>query len=272
MLSKRGTWSVVSALAAASAATLVGVISLAPADATTRQLPTTASSSSSPTPAPTATPTPTPTPTPPPKPTPPHIPTTFPVTIGDHGPLVTKVQQRLIWIGLLSRTTGVFDAKTGAAVSTFRDKWGFVGEPVVTASVYKRLDALTHSHGRLPTSCVTARRSLCVDLTQRVLRLVQKGTTILTTDARFGTPQHPTTKGVFHVYRKDLHHISSVYKTPMPYALFFNGGSAVHFSHYFVVDGYYGASHGCVNIRDLAVAKLLFRVTTLGTPVVIYAS
>jgi hypothetical protein len=196
----------------------------------------------------------------------------LPITVGDRGPLVTQVQQRLVWIGLLGKTTGVFDARTGNAVSTFREKWGFDGRPVVTTAVYKRLDALTHTHGRLPKACLKPKKALCVDMTQLVLRLVEGGRTILTTDARFGTPDHPTLKGIFRVYRKHANHVSSQYGTPMPYAMFFHGGEAVHYSRYFLTDGYYGASHGCVNLRDLAVAKWLFHVIPVGAPVVIYGS
>ena len=269
MINKVGTRRAL--IGVATAALTIALVSTgvsAPAVATTPS----PAATTGPTPTPTPTPTPSPTPKPKPIPKPPRVPRSFPVATGDRGPLVTKVQQRLVWIGLLSKTTGVFDSRTNNAVSRFREKWGFDGRPVVTAAVYKRLDALTHTHGHLPKTCLTPRKSICVDLTQRVLRLVENGTTLLTTDARFGTPTHPTVKGVFHVYRKDVHHISSVYKTPMPYSMFFNGGSAVHFSPYFLADGYYGASHGCVNIRDLAVAKRLFRVIPIGTTVVIYAS
>jgi len=267
---------ITSVASAALTITLLGTGMSTPAVATTPQ--PAATSSATPTATPTPSPTPTqsptssPSPSPKPKPKPPRVPRTFPVIRGDHGPLITKVQQRLVWIGLLNKSTGVFDAKTVTAVRSFRDKWGFYGAPIVTAAVFKRLDVLTHNHGHLPKACLTPKRVICVDMTQRVLRLVQLRKTVLTTDARFGTSQNPTVKGVFHVYRKDVRHVSSVYKTPMPYSMFFNGGSAVHFSRYFLADGYYGASHGCVNIRDLAVAKLLFRVTSIGTSVVIYAS
>ena len=185
---------------------------------------------------------------------------------------MSKVQQRLVWIGLLKKTTGVFDAATLKAVRAFRSKWGFADRRTVTAAVYRKLNALTHTHGRLPKACLTSPKTLCVDMTQRVLRLVETGQVVLTTDARFGTSENPTIKGSFHVYRKDATHISSKYQTPMPFAMFFNGAEAVHYSKYFHRDGYYGASHGCVNIRDMAVAKFLFHVTPLGTPVIIYAS
>ena len=37
----------------------------------------------------------------------------------------------------------------------------------------------------------------------------------------------------------------------MPYAMFFSGGQAVHYSPDFAARGYNGASHGCVNVRNL---------------------
>ena len=36
----------------------------------------------------------------------------------------------------------------------------------------------------------------------------------------------------------------------MPFAMFFSGGQAVHYSPDFAAVGYNGASHGCVNVRD----------------------
>ena len=44
--------------------------------------------------------------------------------------------------------------------------------------------------------------------------------------------------------------MSTLYDSSMPFAMFFDGGQAVHYSADFAADGYYGASHGCVNIRD----------------------
>ena len=46
----------------------------------------------------------------------------------------------------------------------------------------------------------------------------------------------------------------------MPFAMFFSGGQAVHYSPDFAATGYAGASHGCVNIRDYdAIAGLVRR-------------
>ena len=113
---------------------------------------------------------------------------------------------------------------------------------------------------------------LCVDKTQKLLRVVRKGTVVLTVDARFGGPSTPTREGSFRVFGKARTHISSQYKTPMPYAMFFSGGQAVHYSPFFHRDGYYGASHGCVGIRTTAIAARLFRIVPVGTKVVVYRS
>ena len=44
--------------------------------------------------------------------------------------------------------------------------------------------------------------------------------------------------------------VSTLYKTPMPWAMTFSGGQAVHYSPDFAARGYNGASHGCVNVRN----------------------
>lgn len=56
----------------------------------------------------------------------------------------------------------------------------------------------------------------------------------------------------------------------MPYAMFFSGGQAVHYSADFAARGYTGASHGCVNVRDRAGIAALFDTVKKGTKVVVY--
>ena len=89
-------------------------------------------------------------------------------------------------------------------------------------------------------------------------------------DARFGATRTPTRNGSFKVYRKSKNHVSSIYHSPMPYAMFFSGGQAVHYSSDFASRGYAGASHGCVNVRDLAGIASLFGQVNLGDKVVVY--
>jgi L,D-transpeptidase catalytic domain len=115
-------------------------------------------------------------------------------------------------------------------------------------------------------------RVLCVDKTTRTLRWVVDGKTLMTFDARFGGPRTPTREGVFEVYDMLRRHESSLYGTQMPFAMFFSGGQAVHYSPEFAVEGYNGASHGCVNLRDRrGVAELFDRVRE-GDKVVVYQS
>ncbi|HEY5135771.1 MAG TPA: L,D-transpeptidase [Candidatus Nanopelagicales bacterium] len=256
------TWTVLGALC------LVAVTSL----------PVTASAASSaPSPVPTpGAPTPRPAPPvpPPPPPPPPRNtrPTTWPVLPGDTGPLVIAVQQRLLWLGAPIKATHVMDQPTAAAVAAFRVKFAVGTGTSVTAAVFALMSAVSRARGGLPKECRTAGTVLCVDMTQKSLRVVTRGAVRLTVDARFGSAANPTREGVFHVFAKSRFHISSLYKTPMPFALFFSGGEAVHYSPFFHRDGYNGHSHGCVGLREVKVAAVLFDSIPTGTRVVIYHS
>ena len=64
--------------------------------------------------------------------------------------------------------------------------------------------------------------------------------------ARTGRPSFPTDPGTFHVSFKDRDHVSSVYHSPMPYSVFFNGGDAFHEGSLAV------SSHGCVHLARSA--------------------
>ncbi len=232
--------------------------------------------------APTDPPTPSPAPTPRPRPvTPPvkppvkppnHAPTTWPLHPADHGALVALVQQRLAWLGYPVPRTRVMDRATLAAVRTFRVKFGLGRSDVVTGHVWSVLNRINRNHGVLPSACRAVAIALCVDKTQKSLRLVRHGVVVLTVDARFGGPATPTREGVFRVFSKSRDHVSSEFHTPMPFAMFFSGGQAVHYSPFFHRDGYAGHSHGCVNLRDRAVAALLFSTVPYGTRVVVYHS
>jgi hypothetical protein len=127
--------------------------------------------------------------------------------------------------------------------------------------------------GALDPRCRTG-RVLCIDKTSRTLRWVIDGKVQLTLDARFGSTVNdtPTREGLFHVYFMNADHVSKLYGSEMPYAMFFSGGQAVHYSSDFASVGYYGASHGCVNIRDYEGVKWLFSQVRVGDTVVVYWS
>ena len=59
----------------------------------------------------------------------------------------------------------------------------------------------------------------------------------LTLDTRFGGNGYVTREGQFSVYRKSRDHVSTIYDTSMPFAMFFSGGQAVHYSPDFAATG-----------------------------------
>ncbi len=204
-----------------------------------------------------------------PAPAPPRV---FTVTLrlGSKGPIVGEVQQRLMWTGLNLHKTSVFDAATVSAVRKFQGKQGLRVNGRVDSTTYKRLVAVTRRGAGLDPRCATTGAVLCIDKSQKVLRYLVDGRLMLLIDVRFGSPALPTREGVFSVYEKSRYQVSTIYHTPMPYAMFFSGGQAIHYSKYFAAVGYAGNSHGCVNVRSIPAAAYLFAHVDIGTKVVIY--
>lgn len=199
----------------------------------------------------------------------------LPLREGATGVRVRHVQQRLEWLGYDILDTNLTNQRMGlstvAAVRKFQSKVGFRPTGVVGPGTYELLDTIAGPVGKLPRAC-TEERSICIDKTQRLVRYVDKGTVRLTLDARFGMVGVETREGAFRVNRRSRDHTSTLYRTWMPFALFFSGGQAVHYSPYFARDGYSGASHGCVNLRDMKAAEWLFDHVGLGTRVYVYRS
>jgi len=105
-----------------------------------------------------------------------------------------------------------------------------------------------------------------------VLRWMIDGDIRTTLDARFGSELTPTREGTFTVYWKSRDHVSSLFDTPMPYAMLFDGGQAAHYSPDFAANGYNGSSHGCVNIRDKGAIAAIFDQVRIGDKVIVYRS
>jgi peptidoglycan hydrolase-like protein with peptidoglycan-binding domain len=205
---------------------------------------------------------------------------------GDEGDTVRDVQARLKQIAwIFGDVTGTYDAGTVEAVRGFQAKRQVPVTGKIDERTLDRLHAMTvtPSHeelfniepepGALDPRCRTG-RVLCIDKTSRTLRWVIDGKVQLTLDARFGSTINdtPTREGLFHVYFMNADHVSKLYGSAMPYAMFFSGGQAVHYSSDFASVGYYGASHGCVNIRDYEGVKWLFSQVRVGDAVVVYWS
>ncbi|MFJ9641306.1 L,D-transpeptidase family protein [Streptomyces sp. NPDC101178] len=216
-------------------------------------------------------------------PAPPSPPPQVLMRTGSEGAQVRELQARLRQTGHFGRNpTGYYGTVTAEAVRSFQDKRGTEATGSTDAVTWQKLLAMT----RTPTAdeldppterpvakpderCLTG-RVLCISKKSRTLAWMVDGRVVSAMDVRFGSEYTPTREGEFPVFWKSRDHVSTLYDTPMPYALFFSGGQAVHYSADFAADGYGGASHGCVNVRDRAKVAALFDQVRNGDKVVIY--
>jgi peptidoglycan hydrolase-like protein with peptidoglycan-binding domain len=207
------------------------------------------------------------------------------------GDRVRELQARLKQIGWFSgEVTPNYGRATTTAVAGFQTKRGIPSTGEVDQRTWDKLVPMTRKptddelHNRVPTAapgsgstagldsrCLTG-RVMCIDKSSRSLRWVVDGQVRMTVDVRFGSEFTPTREGAFNVYYKSRDHHSTLYDTPMPYAMFFSGGQAVHYSADFAASGYNGASHGCVNVRDKGAVASLFDSVRVGDRVVVYRS
>lgn len=203
---------------------------------------------------------------------------------GDRGMFVRQVQARLKQVRWYDGdVTGRYARTTVAAVEGFQGKRRIPVTGQVDRRTLDRLTAMTRQPTRaelfnivpagppLDPRCTTG-RAMCVDKTSRSLRWVVDGVVLRTVEVRFGSDELPTREGAFAVYRKSRDHVSNLYGTSMPFAMFFSGGQAVHYSPDFAANGYNGASHGCVNVRDRPAVEWLFDHVRIGDAVIVYRS
>ena len=205
---------------------------------------------------------------------------------GDTSDEVRKMQARLRQIDWFEQdVTGFYGDVTTAAVEGFQAKRGIPVTGAVDQETLDRLLAMTSEPtvaelanelganvaGALDARCQVG-HVLCIDKTSQTLRWVVDGTVQRTVDVRFGSEYTPTREGAFSVQFKNRDHVSSLYDSSMPFAMFFSGGQAVHYSSDFAASGYAGASHGCVNVRDYDAIAWLFDRVDVGDPVIVYRS
>lgn len=199
----------------------------------------------------------------------------LPMHKGDTGDYVTELQERLAWLSYDIDRREVrherFGATTKDAVRALQTKFFLDPSGRVNERTWSLAKSLSLPIGWVPKACRQG-TAICVDKTQKLLRYLRDGKVVLALDARFGASGTPTREGVFHVFSKSRDHVSSLYNSWMPFAMFFSGGQAVHYSPFFARDGYYGASHGCIGVRDIEAAEWLFDRVAIGTPVVVYRS
>ena len=94
----------------------------------------------------------------------------------------------------------------------------------------------------------------------------------LSMDVRFGCQSTATRDGTFSISGMNRHGYSRMYDSRMPFAMFFSGDQAVHYSDDFAARGYAGCSHGCVNVRNWDGLAQLFGEARVGDKVVVYWS
>ncbi|MDJ0464111.1 L,D-transpeptidase family protein [Streptomyces sp. H27-C3] len=202
---------------------------------------------------------------------------------GSGGAQVRELQARLRQTGHFDRSpTGYYGTVTAAAVADFQGGRGLAGTGSTDIVTWQRLLALTdeptRSELRPPTTEAVAKpdprcvegRVLCISKNSRTLAWMIDGRVVSAMDVRLGSQYTPTREGTFKVYWKSRDHVSTLYDTPMPYAMFFSGGQAVHYSADFAARGYNGASHGCINVRDQGKIASLFSQVRNGDKVVVY--
>lgn len=208
---------------------------------------------------------------------------------GSSGRMVRALQARLTQIGWFDADpSGFYGRVTETSVAGFQRKRGLPDTGALDRVTWRRLELMTRepsrdelyarpkppaaegtSGVRLDSRCLTG-RVLCIDKTTRRLRWVVDGQIVSSMAVRFGSQFTPTREGTFSVYWKNRDHVSRLYDTAMPFAMFFSGGQAVHYSADFAARGYNGASHGCVNVRDWGKISALFASVRTGDKVVVY--
>ncbi|WP_432096088.1 L,D-transpeptidase family protein [Streptomyces sp. bgisy100] len=202
---------------------------------------------------------------------------------GHRSAQVRELQARLRELGLFGRApTGYYGSVTTASVRSFQARRHRAVTGSVDPGTWAALRSLTRQPSRAalypPTSrplprtdprCRTG-RVLCISKSSNTLAWMADGRVLAAMDVRFGSQYTPTREGVFAVTFKSRHHVSTIYRTPMPYAMFFSGGQAVHYSADFAARGYAGASHGCVNVRDRAGIAAVFARVRPGDKVVVH--
>jgi lipoprotein-anchoring transpeptidase ErfK/SrfK len=175
----------------------------------------------------------------------------------------TTTAVAMMGVGVLTAAT---TANAAAPVAQVAPKAAVVAKASTTAATKS---VLVPGKLRLDKRCMTG-RIICVNKKTRKVVFMLNGKLQASGDARFGATRTPTRNGMFKINSKSKNHVSSLYKSPMPYAMFFSGGQAIHYSSDFKARGYNGASHGCVNMRNKTVIAYIFNHVKVGDKVLVY--
>ncbi len=200
---------------------------------------------------------------------------------------VMELQHRLKQVGAYTGPIdGLFSDATQAAVAAYRTKAELPASEVMDERTWTRLIRVTRNprYAQLfdaaPASTLsqtldprcTIGKVVCISKAQKMMSYVVDGQVRFTREARFSMPGYDSPEGEFRVWYMNSDTVSKIFgeRTPMPYAIFYQGNVAIHFSDDFAQKGYAGGSHGCSQLRDYQVAKWLYEQVKVGDRVVVY--
>lgn len=204
-----------------------------------------------------------------------------------HPGYVMELQSRLKQAGHYGGPIdGALSKATREAVAAYRVKVGLPAAEVMDERTWAKLLPGTRNPGykqlfdappqstlahALDPRC-TSGKVVCISKAQKRLSYVVDGQIKLTREARFARPGWESADGEFRIWYMNRDTVSAIFgeRTPMPYAIFYDGNVAIHFSDDFADNGYASGSHGCSQIRDYQAAKWLYEQVKVGDRVVVY--
>jgi lipoprotein-anchoring transpeptidase ErfK/SrfK len=181
----------------------------------------------------------------------------------------TTTAVAMLGVGILTATAPAQAAPVAKTVTAPKVAPKTVVASQAASKKKAKKTVLVPGRRHIAKQCMTG-RYLCINKKTRKVMFIVNGRLIAEGDARFGGKRTPSREGTFKVYRKSKNHVSSIYKTPMPYAMFYSGGQAVHYSPDFRARGYNGSSHGCTNMRDKKKVAYIFSKVKIGDKVLVY--
>lgn len=198
-----------------------------------------------------------------------------------------ELQHRLGQVGLYQGAVdGTFNATTKRAIEAWRTRIGLPASEVMDERTWAPLIRRTRNPRyrelfdappastlvqQLDPRCA-AGKVVCVSKAQQKMSYVVDGKVHFTREARFAMPGWEGPDGEFRIWHMNSDTVSKIFgeRTPMPYAIFYQGNVAIHYSQDFADKGYEGGSHGCSQLRDYQVAKWLYEQLKVGDRVVVY--
>ena len=198
-----------------------------------------------------------------------------------------ELQHRLRQVGLYQDTVdGAFNNPTKQAIGAWRTRIGLPVSDVMDERSWTPLIGRTRTPRyaqlfsappastlvqELDPRCATG-KVVCVSKSQKKMSYVVDGKVHFTREARFSMPGWDSPEGDFRIWYMNSDTVSKIFgeRTPMPYAIFYQGNVAIHYSQDFADKGYEGGSHGCSQLRDYQVAKWLYEQLKVGDRVVVY--